>query len=68
MTFPDTLFSKLAKQYSDEVEHQTSILGSLIELIMKPFSGLLVAIILFVMYLQMFQVSTTEYFNKKYNI
>lgn len=55
----DTMFSKLAKQYSDEVDHQTSILGSLIEPIMIIFIGLLVGIILVAMYLPMFQMSST---------
>ena len=55
----DTMFAKLAQQYSDEVEHQTSIMGSLIEPIMIIFLGLLVAIILVAMYLPMFQMSST---------
>lgn len=55
----DTMFAKLAKQYSDEVEHQTSILGSLIEPVMIIFLGLLVAIILVAMYLPLFQMSST---------
>ncbi len=55
----DLMFEKLAKQYSDEVEHQTSILGSLIEPIMIIFLGLLVAIILVAMYLPLFQMSNT---------
>ena len=55
----DTMFSKLAKQYSDEVEHQTSILGSLIEPIMIIFLGLLVAMILVAMYLPLFQMGST---------
>lgn len=55
----DTMFSKLAKQYSDEVEHQTNILGSLIEPIMIIFIGLIVGIILVAMYLPMFQMSST---------
>lgn len=55
----DTMFSKLAKQYSDEVDYQTSILGSLIEPVMIIFLGLLVAIILVAMYLPLFQMSST---------
>ena len=55
----DTMFAKLAKQYSDEVEHQTSIIGSLIEPIMIIFLGLLVAIILVAMYLPLFQMGST---------
>jgi len=55
----DTMFAKLAKQYSDEVEHQTSIIGSLIEPVMIIFLGLLVAIILVAMYLPLFQMGST---------
>lgn len=55
----DTMFGKMAKQYSDEVEHQTSILGSLIEPVMIIFLGILVAGILVAMYLPMFQMSST---------
>lgn len=55
----DTMFEKLAKQYSDEAEHQTSIMGSLIEPVMIIFLGLLVAFILVAMYLPLFQMSST---------
>jgi type IV pilus assembly protein PilC len=55
----DTMFARLAKQYSDEVEHQTSVLGSVIEPIMIIFLGALVAIILIAMYLPIFQMSTS---------
>lgn len=55
----DTMFAKLAKQYSDEVEHQTSIIGSLIEPVMIIFLGLLVALILVAMYLPLFQMGST---------
>ncbi len=55
----DTMFSRLSKQYSDEVEHQTSILGSLIEPFMIIFLGVLVAVILVAMYLPLFQMSST---------
>jgi type IV pilus assembly protein PilC len=54
----DTMFAKLSKQYSDEVEHQTSILGSLIEPIMIIFLGILVAVILVAMYLPLFQMGS----------
>ena len=54
----DTMFKKLAQQYTEEVEHQTGILGSLIEPIMIIFLGLLVAIILVAMYLPLFQMSS----------
>lgn len=54
----DAMFSKLSKQYTDEVEHQTSILGSLIEPIMIIFLGILVAVILVAMYLPLFQMGS----------
>jgi type IV pilus assembly protein PilC len=54
----DTMFGRMARQYSDEVEHQTSVLGSLIEPLMIIFLGALVAIILVAMYLPMFQMSS----------
>ena len=55
----DLVFGKLAKQYTEEVEHQTSLIGSLIEPVMIIFLGLLVAIILVAMYLPLFQLSTS---------
>ncbi|MGZ4058654.1 MAG: type II secretion system F family protein [Bacteroidia bacterium] len=55
----DVMFGKLAKQYSDDVEHQTGILGSMIEPLMIIFLGVLVAVILVAMYLPMFQMSST---------
>jgi type IV pilus assembly protein PilC len=53
----DKMFARLASQYSDEVEHQTSVLGSLIEPIMIIFLGFVIAVILIAMYLPMFQMS-----------
>lgn len=55
----DLMFARLSKQYTDEVEHQTSILGSLIEPIMIIFLGILVAVILVAMYLPLFQMGNT---------
>ncbi len=55
----DVIFGKLAKQYGDEVEHQTSLIGSLIEPVMIIFLGLLVAVILIAMYLPLFQLSSS---------
>lgn len=55
----DTMFARIAKQYSDEVDHQSSILGSLIEPVMVIFLGLLVAVILVAMYLPLFQMGNT---------
>jgi type IV pilus assembly protein PilC len=55
----DLIFGKLAKQYTDEVEHKTSLLGSIIEPVMIIFLGVIVAFILISMYLPLFQLSTS---------
>lgn len=55
----DIFFDKIANQYTDEIEHQTSILGSLIEPIMIIFLGLVVGVILIAMYLPLFQLSNS---------
>lgn len=54
----DLMFDKLSKQYTDEIEHETSVLGSIIEPLMIVFLGLMVAVILVAMYLPMFKLST----------
>jgi type IV pilus assembly protein PilC len=54
----DLMFDKLSKQLSEEIEHETSVLGSVIEPIMIIFLGLMVAMILVAMYLPMFKLST----------
>lgn len=55
----DIIFGKLAKQYTDEVEHKTSLLGSIIEPAMIIFLGVIVAFILIAMYLPLFQLSNS---------
>ncbi|MCW3071757.1 MAG: type secretory pathway, component PulF [Bacteroidetes bacterium] len=55
----DKMFTRLANQYSDEVEHQTSVLGSLIEPLMILFLGAIITVILIAMYLPMFQMSNS---------
>lgn len=55
----ESIFEKLSKQYNDEVDHETSLLSSLIEPVMIIFLGLLVGTILIAMYLPLFQMSTT---------
>ena len=55
----ETFFDKIAKQYSDEVEHETGLLGTLVEPFMLVFLGGVVGIILVAMYLPMFQLSST---------
>jgi type IV pilus assembly protein PilC len=54
----DQMFERIAKQYSDEVEHQTSILGSLIEPVLIIFLGLIIGGILVAIYLPMFQLGS----------
>jgi type IV pilus assembly protein PilC len=55
----DMIFGKLSKQYSDEVEHQTEMLRSLIEPLLIIFIGAFVAFILVAMYLPLFKLGTT---------
>lgn len=55
----DTIFNQLADQYNSEVEHQTSLIGSLIEPFMIIFLGMMVAVILVSMYLPLFQLSSS---------
>jgi type IV pilus assembly protein PilC len=57
----DTIFEKLNKQFSDELEHRISIISSLLEPIMIIFVGVLVGVILVSMYLPMFQLGTSIY-------
>ncbi len=54
----DMMFEKLSSQLSDEIEHETSVLGSVIEPIMIMFLGVMVAVILVAMYLPMFKLGT----------
>lgn len=57
----DTIFEKLSKQYSEELEYKLSVLSSLLEPFLIIFVGLIVGIILIAMYLPMFQLSTSIY-------
>lgn len=52
----DVMFGRLAKQYSDEVEHETGLINSVLEPILMVFLGLFVGIILLSIYLPMFQM------------
>lgn len=54
----DMMFEKLSSQLSDEIEHETSVLGSVIEPLMIMFLGVMVAVILVAMYLPMFKLGT----------
>jgi type IV pilus assembly protein PilC len=55
------MFDRLHKQYSKELEHQTSMLGNVLEPLLIIFVGVLVAVILVAMYLPMFQMGTAIY-------
>ena len=57
----DEIFERLSKQYSEELEHQISLLSSLLEPILIIFIGVLVAVILIAMYLPMFQMGSSLY-------
>lgn len=54
----DTMFAKLADQYSNEVEQHTKLLGSLIEPIMIVFLAIVVGLVLIAMYLPIFKLVT----------
>jgi len=53
----DVMFEKLAKQYTNEVEHRTGLLGSLLEPIMIIFIAAVVGVILIAMYMPLFDMS-----------
>lgn len=55
----DRIFEKLQQQYAADVEHQVSIMSSLLEPILIIGVGLLVGIILIAMYLPLFQISNS---------
>lgn len=52
----EQFFGKLAKQYTDDVEHKSSLLSSVVEPVLIIFLGLVVGLILVAMYLPMFQL------------
>jgi type IV pilus assembly protein PilC len=55
----DVFFEKLSSQFSNDVEHQTSLLNTFLEPAMIIFLGFVVGFILLAMYMPMFQMSTT---------
>lgn len=52
----DFFFNRLYQQYTDETEHQSAVLGNLLEPFIIIFLGLLVGVILIAMYLPLFQL------------
>lgn len=53
----DTMFGRLAKEYNDEVEHKTKMIGVVIEPLIIVFIGLIVGIVMVAMYAPMFDLS-----------
>jgi type IV pilus assembly protein PilC len=54
----DKMFARLSEQYSEEIEHETSVIGTVIEPVMIIFLGLMVAVILVALYLPMFKLGS----------
>lgn len=55
----DKIFEKLSNQFSNEIEHNISMINSLLEPVVIIFLGLFVAIILIAMYLPLFKLSSS---------
>ena len=55
----DRFLDQLNKQYSDEVEYKSAMIGSLIEPVMIVFLGLVVGVVLIAMYLPLFQLGNS---------
>lgn len=54
----DTMFARLSDQFDEEIEHQSGLLGKVIEPIMILVIAILVGGILIAMYLPLFELST----------
>lgn len=57
----DMIFGQLNKNYTEEITHQTAMLGNLLEPILILMIGGFVAVILVAMYLPLFQLSTSVF-------
>lgn len=53
----DSMFERLAKQYNDEIEHQTKMIGVIMEPLIIVIIGLVVGTVLIAMYAPMFDLS-----------
>ncbi|WP_396591871.1 type II secretion system F family protein [Allomuricauda sp. R78024] len=53
----DTMFSRLADEYDEEVEHRTKMIGVILEPVIIIFIGLIVGTIMVAMYAPMFDLS-----------
>jgi type IV pilus assembly protein PilC len=54
----DRMFMRLAEERTNEVQHRTSLMGSVLEPVMIVFIAVFVGVILVAMYLPMFKLST----------
>jgi type IV pilus assembly protein PilC len=55
----DYFLKTLNQQFSEEIDHQSAILGSMIEPFIIIFLGIIVGVILIAMYLPLFHLSQT---------
>ncbi len=55
----DFMFKRLSENLHNDIDHQTALLGSLLEPILIIFLGVLVAVVLVAMYLPLFQMGTS---------
>lgn len=55
----DTIFKRLHEQYSEETDHQTALLSTLLEPLLIILVGGMVALILIAMYLPMFRLGSS---------
>ncbi len=55
----DEMFNQIAKQYNDDIDHQTKVVSSVLEPLMIVVIASVVGIILVAMYLPLFKLSTT---------
>lgn len=53
----DTMFERLAEQYNEEINHQTKMIGVVLEPLIIIFIGLIVGVIMISMYAPMFDLS-----------
>jgi len=55
----EAMFGRLSKQYNEEVEHQTSLMSSVIEPVLIVFVAIVVGVVLLAMYLPLFELGMT---------
>lgn len=53
----DSTFERLSKQYQDDVEYKTKLIGTIIEPLIIVLIGLVVGVIMVAMYMPMFNLS-----------